>query len=147
MTEPRPQAEEPKDDAGVYKTYLKNVRLTEELQSDMIKGIKQGQSAERLLLKCAKALSLTTGSDVFYREIEKTLIAVYGDALGHPEPMQVELEESKKRMQRIAEAMAQTEDVNLREAMDQSIRAHRERINYLEQRLTAEDPQAVQSAQ
>ncbi len=126
---------EVKDDFGVYQMWLRNTHLTEELQGDIVKGIKAGESAQSLLLKCAKALSLTTNNSVFYHEIEKELFSVYGEALGQPESLALELEATKARLEKIKAAREQADTEVVRDDMLQAIRAHEQRVAYLEKRL------------
>lgn len=53
----------------VYMEYQKNIRESEQLQIEIIKGLKQEESTESLLLKSAKAISLMTNNELFYKQI------------------------------------------------------------------------------
>ena len=132
---------EVKDDFSAYQSWLRNAHLTEELQGQIVHGIKAGESVQSLLLKCAKALSLTTNNSIFYHEIEKELFSVYGEALGQPESLTLELQAAKERLQKIRAAREAAETEVVRDDMLQAIRAHEQRIAQLEQRLAAEENQ------
>ncbi len=126
-------------EAKVWKEYQAHIRETEILQTEIMKGAKAGESLASLLLKCAKALSLTTGSGTFYEQVERSLQAVYGEALGDEGALKLELEAAKGRLEKIRAAQAAETDPELREEMDLAIRAHLERITYLERRLDGEE--------
>ena len=133
--EKKETAPEVQDDFGVYKAWLRKTHLTEQLQGEIVRGIKAGESVQSLLLKCAKALSLATNNSVFYHEIEKELFSVYGEALGQPESMELELEGAKARLEKIKAARERADTEVVRDDMLQAIRAHEQRIAYLEKRL------------
>ena len=122
-----------------YQAYQQNIRRSEVLQSELIKGAKAGESPYRLLLKACEAISLMTGSDVLRKEVETSLLSVYGFSLGEKEPLQIELENTQRRLEQISEAMARTEDSTLRHGMDLAIRAHRKRIAELQQAMGSEE--------
>lgn len=126
-------------EAKVWKEYQAHIRETEMLQTEIMKGAKAGESLASLLLKCARALSLTTGSDTFREQVERSLMAVYGEALGDSGALALEKEAAQGRLEKIRAAQAQEKDPELREEMELAIRAHLERIAYLEGRLGGED--------
>lgn len=73
-------AEDRRRAAAVYKTYQENIKKTELLQSEILKGIKAQVDIYELFLKAAKALSLTISNREFYTQIEKELPMFYPDA-------------------------------------------------------------------
>ena len=119
----------------IYAVYQRNTRLSEQLQEDVMRGAREGENVFSLLLKCAKAISLLTDSDVFYRQVEQSVTAVYGEALGESAPLEMELERTRERMQRIRAASETCENEELRQAMLNAVRAHEQRIALLEKRL------------
>lgn len=66
--------------ADVYKLYQENIRATEFLQSEILKGIKAQENIYSLFLKAAKALSLTISNREFYSQIAKELPQYYPEA-------------------------------------------------------------------
>ena len=123
------------EELSAYQAYQRNVRRSETLQSEILRGAKAGESPFALLLKAAEAISAMTGDDVFLNEIRTSITAVYGWALGESAPLEMELEETRQRLEKITAAMAQTADVNLKHGMDLAARAHRAKIAELEQKL------------
>ena len=59
--------------AEVYKIYQDNIKATELLQAEILKGVNAGEDITTLFLKAVKALSLTVKDDLFYNQIAKTL--------------------------------------------------------------------------
>ncbi len=127
------------DEARVWKEYQTHIRETEMLQTEIMKGAKAGESLASLLLKCARALSLATGSDTFCEQVERSLQAVYGEALGDKGALTLELEAARCRLEKIRGAQAEEKDPELHQEMELAIRAHEERITYLERRLIEEE--------
>ena len=120
---------------NAWKAYLDNARRSEELQAAVIKGAKAGESPCRLLLLCAEAISLMTDNHTFYDQVERSLKAVYGEALREAEPLAIDLEQTRDRLARIREAEAKAQSLDLKEEMQHAIRAHEQRIAFLEEAL------------
>lgn len=59
--------------AEVYKRYQHNIKVTETLQAEILKGVKAGEDVAGLFLKAAKALSLAVSNDLFYQQIEQEM--------------------------------------------------------------------------
>lgn len=59
--------------AAVYKRYQENIKATEILQAEILKGVAAGEDLQELFLKAVKALSLTISNDLFYNQIAATL--------------------------------------------------------------------------
>ena len=76
-----------------------------QLQVEVMKGLQCGEPVERLLLKALESMALKENDTVSYLEAKKTLIAVYGDALGQPVQLQIELEEFETRLERLRRRM------------------------------------------
>ena len=117
---------------NAWAQYLENTRRTEELQSDILRGAKAGEDPAKLLILCSRALSLVTNNPVFADEVERTMTAVQGHALGNPALREEELEACRCRLGRIREAYEKEEDLSLKEEMEQAIRWHEKRIKELE---------------
>ena len=56
-----------------YKEYQKNIKLSETLQCEILKGVKSGENILPLFLKAVKAISLMTSNKLFYTEIAERL--------------------------------------------------------------------------
>ena len=60
-----------------------------QLQVEIMKGLQSGEPVERLLLKALECIALKDNDTVSYPEAKKTLLAVYGDALGETIPLEI----------------------------------------------------------
>ncbi len=120
---------------NAWAAYMNNTRLTEEIQSAVLRAAKEGEDPALLLVRCARAVSLMTGNPLFAEEIERSMRAVHGHAFGEPALLREELEQTKVRLERIRAAFDVEEDLDLKEEMDQAIRAHTARIARLEQAI------------
>ena len=87
-----------------YRAYQENTKRSEQLQSEILKGIKAGEDVYSLFLKAAKAISLMTSNSVFYSQIENDTRSIYGRGLNYKPPLQNELQDTQKRLQRLLEA-------------------------------------------
>lgn len=67
--------------ADVYKRYQENIKATELLQSQVLKGIRAQEDIYSLFLKATKALSLTISNREFYAQILRELPESYPEAL------------------------------------------------------------------
>lgn len=105
------------------------IARTEILTSDIMRGLKEGQNPVRLLLMAIEAVSLATGNSVLYDQAKERISAVYGQGLHDKDALEIEIAETRKRLDRLKEAQKEdyltTRDrVNIREA----IRAHTEAL-------------------
>ena len=69
--------------AEVYKTYQENIKKTELLQADILKGIRAHADIYELFLTAARALSYTISNREFIAQIEKELPIYYPEANLH----------------------------------------------------------------
>ena len=133
-------------EGNAWAAYMENTRRTEELQSEILKGAKAGEDPALLLIRCSRALSLVTNNPVFADEIERTMRAFHGHVFGEKPMLSEELAETRARQERIREALSREEDLDLREEMDQEIRAHQRRIEELEAALQGDQEQSAPQA-
>lgn len=57
--------------AAIYAEYQRNVKTSEALRAEILKGENAGEDVGILFLKAAKAISLMTGDSGFYTQIER----------------------------------------------------------------------------
>lgn len=122
-----------------YRAYQENTKRSEQLQSEILKGIKAGEDVYSLFLKAAKAVSLMTSNTVFYSQIEADLTAIYGRGLLYKPPLQKELQETQTRLQRLLEAGQREQPPDNRERIQRAIEAHRATIERLEDMIAKAD--------
>lgn len=120
-----------------YQAYQHNIRQAETLQEEVMRGAREGENICLLLLKTARAVSLMTGSDVFANQVEMSIKAVYGEALGEKAPLEMELRSTEERLERIRAASDSCPDPDIRQAMLNAVRAHELRVASLKERIGA----------
>ncbi len=126
------------EQGSVWKQYQENIRRSEELQHEIMRGAKEGEPLARLLEKCALAVSLMTGSEVFHDQVLRSLRAVYADALDDPGAVEMELEATRCRLGRIEQALTEETDADLKQEMEIAARDHKLRIARLEKKIAPE---------
>lgn len=123
----------------VYRTYQENIKTSSQLQTEILKGLKAGEDVYSLFLKAAKAISLMTSNSLFYSQAEADLIAIYGRGLQEKPPLQRELQEAQKRLQRLLEAEQREQPPDSKERIHRAIEAHRATIERLEDMIAKAD--------
>ncbi len=76
---------------AICREYQQNIKTSSQLQTEILKGAKAGESIYSLFLKAVKAISLMTSNNVFYSQLEGDIRAIYGQGLLDPLPLQIEL--------------------------------------------------------
>jgi len=114
----------------VYKAYQENILKAGTLQSEILKGLYQGESTAVLLLKALEVISCMTGETVTYQIAKDTLMTVYGEVLRQPDSLKVARAEVRKRLECLENAL-QGADGTERERILQAIRAHKEKLEQL----------------
>ena len=95
-----------------------------------------------LCLSLIHIFALKDNDTVSFPEAKKTLIAIYGDALGQPVPLQIELEEFETRLERLKQAYEEgkeTEAKDTQERVKNAIMAHENRIALLKKKMCIRD--------
>lgn len=119
----------------VYKAYQENIRTSGQLQTEILKGIRAGESVYNLFLKAAKAISLMTFNSLFYSQIEADTRAIYGEGLQEQAPLQSELVEVQKRLIKLRKAQAGELEHDSRERIGRAIAAHEAKIAQLTEKI------------
>lgn len=120
---------------AIYREYQENTLKTSQLQVEILKGAKAGESIYNLFLKAVKAISLMTSNAVFYSQLEGDIISVYGQGLLDPIPLRIELQETQEHLARLREAEQREIDRDDKERIQRAIKAHEEKIANLESLL------------
>ena len=115
----------------IYKQYQESNILTSQLQTEITKGIQVSADIYDLFLKAIKAISLMTSNELFYTKIEADIRAVYGVGLLEKSPLENEIKETKKRLQRLIEAQERELEADTKERIRKAIVAHKKRIDQL----------------
>ena len=117
---------------AICREYQQNIKTSSQLQTEILKGAKAGESVYSLLLKACKAISLMTSNSVFYSQIEGDIKAIYGQGLLDPLPLQIELQETQERLTRLREAEQRELDGDSKDRIKRAIKAHEAKIADLE---------------
>lgn len=118
---------------AIYRGYQHNIKESGGLRADILKGTKAGEPPVALLLKAVKCISLMTGDTVFYSQLEGDIKCIYGAGLLEPEPLELELQETQERLQRLQQAIQRdTEPADSKQRIERAIQAHKERISQLQ---------------
>ena len=112
----------------VYREYQENIKTSSQLQTEILKGLKAGEDVYSLFLKAAKAISLMTSNSVFYSQIEDDTRSIYGRGLNYKPPLQNELQDTQKRLQRLLEAEQREQPPDSKERIHRAVEAHRKTI-------------------
>ena len=117
---------------AVYREYQKNIILSGQLQTDILKGAKRGEDIYSLFLKAVQAISLMTSNTVFYSQLNDDIRAIYGAGLLEPKPLELELEEVQERLTRLREALNREIEPDAKERIQRAVKAHEAKIADLE---------------
>ena len=117
---------------AVYREYQSNIKVSSQLQTDILKGAKRGEDIYSLFLKAVQAISLMTSNTVFYSQLNDDIRAIYGAGLLEPKPLELELEEVQGRLERLIEASKRgTETADSLQRIERAIQAHKQRATEL----------------
>lgn len=123
--------------AEVYKQYQQNIARSGRLRTEIIKGVKRGESPYRLLLKAIECISLMTSDTVILNTVREDIKSIYGAGLLEAEPLQVELEEVQKRLVKLEQAAGREgEPEDSRQRIKNAIKAHHARADQLKKLLS-----------
>lgn len=112
----------------VYKTYQENTKKSEQLQTEILKGLKAGADIYTLFLKAVDAISRMTSNTCFRSQIEEDLKSIYGAGLLEKPPLKLELEQTQTRLQRLTEAREREQSLDSKQRIAAAIKAHENRI-------------------
>ena len=130
-TIPRAETEQ-KTAFNVYMQYQENIKTSSQLQTDILKGLKAGENVYSLLLKASKAIELMTGNKLFYSQIERDIIDIYGAGLLEKPPLKLELEAVQGRLQKLRQAQERDGDTG---NIATAIKAHEDRAGQIQELL------------
>ena len=117
---------------AICREYQQNIKTSSQLQTEILKGAKAGESVYSLLLKACKAISLMTSNSVFYSQLEGDIRAIYGQGLLDPLPLQIELQETQERLTRLREALNREIEPDAKDRIQRAVKAHEAKIADLE---------------
>lgn len=123
---------------AAYREYQENIKRAGQLRADITKGIQEGVDPCTLLLWSMEAISRMTGDRLFYDQGKENLRAVYA-SLGYAAPIAHHAQEVQERLNRLCAALDRAEDPGERERITRAIKAHRHRLDKLEEQAKRAD--------
>lgn len=120
------------DSARVLKEYQHNKRLTNELVAELTKGLQQGIDIYDLFLKAIEALALTTNDPDLMARSKEAIQSVYGVGLRETRALELEIEDTQKRLKRLIESLEEASDISDQLRLKRAIQAHKKRLETLE---------------
>jgi len=131
----------------MHQFYQDNVKNSQLMTAELLKGVKAGEETGALLLKAIKTISMMTGNDLIYSEFEEDFKSVYGFGLMEPYPLKIELEKVVKRLDRLKQAERRQElQENDRQRIKAAIKAHEERIAVINKMLKQTENGVINNA-
>ncbi len=109
---------------ATYREYQANIIKAQTLPSEILKAMLKGESCEAILLKAAKCISSMTGDGVFYQQVEKRLVEIYGYALGQAEPLEMELEKVRARIDKLTAAVEEQQGTAAESGIKWALKLH-----------------------
>lgn len=119
------------DSAGILKEYQTHKRLTNRLVADITKGLQQGADIYDLFLKAVEALALTTNDTALYERSKQNIKTVYGIGLGETRALELERQDTQRRLERLTDAFKRADRVEDRERLKNAIEAHQKHLDTL----------------
>jgi hypothetical protein len=92
--------------ADNYKRQQENIQKAGQYTTELLKGIKQGESIYNLFLQAVNIIGLMTGDTVIHSQAAEDLKAIYGEGLLQPEPLIIELQEIRQRLEKLSAAIS-----------------------------------------
>lgn len=115
----------------VYRTHQENIHKVGQLNTEILKGLQNGENLAILFLKAVKAFTLCTGNQAEYDSIESTLLSVYGTALHDKEVVALSADAVQSRLDRLEKALTEVDDRDERSRIEQAIQAHQKQLEHL----------------
>lgn len=119
---------------AIYKEYQENIRRSSTLQTEILKGLKAGESIYSLFLKAMEAIGRMTNIDLLHKQAEEDIKAVYGLGLLEREPLEIERQTVAERLERLQEAEGRAgEPDDSRVRISAAVKAHQQRIEHIDE--------------
>lgn len=131
----REQAQEAQDvlrEAEVYKRYQEAIKTSETARTAITKGLQAGLNPYRLLLTAVDCIGKLTSDTVFSSSAKDTITLLYGEVMGDPQALEIELEDVETRLEHLRAYQGTTEE---RMRVQSIIRQHENRAQELKNRI------------
>lgn len=131
--------------ADIYRAQQQSIQKAGYLNSDLLRGIKRGESIYKLFLQAVEIIGLLTGDTTMHSQASEDIKAIYGMGFLEPYPVQMELDEIRQRLSKLSEAIKQPgqPDDTLKRIYS-AIEYHRQREMQIENLMQPSDTRQIQ---
>lgn len=120
--------------SDVYRAYQAAILQTEQLQTEILRGLQEGENIAALLLKAMKALSLLTSNSALYQQTENAIKSIYAFGLEDTAALAVALEDAEDQLHRLEAAEQAAPDDTTATRIRAAVQAHKKHIEALRDR-------------
>lgn len=117
--------------ADVLKEYQANKKLTTSIVAEINHGLQHGQDIYDLFLKAVEGLALTTNDPDLMARSKEAIQSVYGVGLRKPRAVEIEKQETQKRLERLIESLEEASDISDQLRLKRAIQAHQKLLDSL----------------
>lgn len=86
---------------AVYATYQENIKKSQMLQTDILKGVHAGENTARLLIMAAECIAAMTGNTLFADQVHREIVDMYGGVFHDKGALEIELQEVEGRLSKL----------------------------------------------
>ena len=122
----------------VCKAYQDNIKASEILKAEILKELKEGQDFMALFLKASQCIALMTGEEAYYNQVENDIVQIYGAALLEPKALQMDLEKTGERLQKLQTALEKQRN---NDSIRKAVEAHKQRTILLKELIKKAEAQ------
>ena len=90
--------------ADRYKAQQQAIQATGQKTTELLKGIQRGEGIYTLFLQAVEIIGLMTGDTVIHNQAAEDIKSIYGVGLLERQPLQMELDEIRQRLDKLTEA-------------------------------------------
>lgn len=124
------QAETARQGRALWQKQADNILRSEAARTGLLKGIAAGEDPFALLLQALACISLMTGDTLLLEQGRADLLAIYGEGLLEPVPLQMQLDQVRDRLARLKAARPTDPDSATR--IQRAVEAHQSRLQELQ---------------
>lgn len=124
------QAETARQGRALWQKQADNILRSEAARTGLLKGIAAGEDPFALLLQALACISLMTGDTLLLEQGRADLLAIYGEGLLEPVPLQMQLAQVRDRLARLKAARPTDHDSAAR--IQRAVEAHQSRLQELQ---------------
>lgn len=122
--------------SSICSEWHENRLKTERLQTEILQGLKLGESTASLFLKAIEALSLTIDNAAFLKQVEEDYLTVQGEGLNEPEALEQKLARTENNLNRLRRNFSDKETpLDVKERLREIIRVQEKETERLKKKI------------